>query len=76
VLKASAPIAPPVKPDVLKLARAVEDAMSGIIYKDDAQIVTERLCDRYGILPGVAIQVEEEVVAGVPAFAMRLLADA
>lgn len=27
------------KPDALKLMRAVEDAMTGIVYKDDAQII-------------------------------------
>lgn len=44
----SAPDFPAVKPDVLKLARAVEDALSGIVYRDDAQIVTEWLSKRYG----------------------------
>jgi Holliday junction resolvase RusA-like endonuclease len=44
----SAPEFPAVKPDLLKLTRAVEDALSGICYRDDAQIVTEVLCKRYG----------------------------
>ena len=44
----SAPIAPIVKPDLLKLARAVEDALSGLVYKDDAQIVREILDKHYG----------------------------
>lgn len=48
------------KPDALKLSRAVEDALTGIIWKDDAQIVDERLrkvwtADR----PGVEIEVEQ-----------------
>jgi len=30
-------LAPDTRPDVLKLARAVEDAMIGIVYSDDAQ---------------------------------------
>lgn len=34
---------PAKKPDLLKLARAVEDALTGIVYKDDAQIVSETL---------------------------------
>ena len=38
---------PSVRPDVLKLARAVEDAMTGIVYRDDAQIVEETLIKRY-----------------------------
>ena len=37
-LKSSAPDYPAVKPDSLKLARAVEDALNGIIYRDDSQI--------------------------------------
>lgn len=47
-LRPSAPAHPTVKPDVLKLARAVEDALSGICYRDDAQIVDEHLTKRYG----------------------------
>ena len=38
---------PATKPDVLKLARAVEDAMTGIVYGDDAQIVDEILRKRW-----------------------------
>ena len=48
VLKASAPDYPTKKPDVLKLARAVEDALTGVVYRDDAAIVVERLEKRYG----------------------------
>ena len=43
------------KPDVLKLGRAVEDAMNGIVFLDDSQIVVERLEKRYGDKPGVYI---------------------
>jgi Holliday junction resolvase RusA-like endonuclease len=48
VLKLSAPEFPTTRPDALKLARAVEDALSGVVYRDDAQIVTETLRKRYG----------------------------
>jgi Holliday junction resolvase RusA-like endonuclease len=34
---------PTSKPDVLKLARGVEDALTGIVWRDDAQIVDERI---------------------------------
>lgn len=44
----SAPIAPIVKPDLLKLARAVEDACTGIVWHDDAQIVREIMDKHYG----------------------------
>lgn len=38
---------PTSKPDVLKLARGVEDALTGIVWKDDAQIVVEHLLKRW-----------------------------
>jgi Holliday junction resolvase RusA-like endonuclease len=44
----SAPAYPTTRPDVLKLARAVEDACTGIVWRDDAQIVSEWLQKRYG----------------------------
>lgn len=61
-VKASAPNFPAGKPDVLKLARAVEDALSGIVWVDDAQIVQEILAKEYaynGKASGVRILVEE-----------------
>lgn len=50
---------PTTKPDVLKLTRAVEDAMSKIIYDDDAQIVSENIRKEYGADPGVHVYVME-----------------
>jgi Holliday junction resolvase RusA-like endonuclease len=50
---------PTSKPDLLKLGRAVEDAMSGIVYLDDSQIVQETLEKRYGDKPGVDIIIEK-----------------
>lgn len=47
-LKASAPDHPTTKPDVLKLARCAEDALTGVVWADDAQIVDESLSKRYG----------------------------
>jgi Holliday junction resolvase RusA-like endonuclease len=44
----SAPEWPIVKPDVLKLARAVEDALTGQVWRDDAQVVLETISKRYG----------------------------
>lgn len=46
-VRAAAPWAPTVKPDLLKLARGIEDALTGIVYRDDAQIVTETLQKAY-----------------------------
>ena len=60
----SAPAFPIVKPDLLKFSRAVEDALTGVVWKDDAQIVTEVLMKRYVDspmqTPGVLIQVRRE----------------
>lgn len=47
-LRPSAPARPATRPDVLKLARAVEDALTGIVWRDDALIVDERLIKVYG----------------------------
>lgn len=55
----SAPAFPAVKPDVLKLARAVEDALSGIVYHDDALIVREVLEKHYGEQERVEIVISE-----------------
>lgn len=47
---------PTSKPDALKLARGVEDALTGVIYQDDSQIVEEHLYKHYGEYPGVLIE--------------------
>lgn len=56
-VKDSAPEFPTTKPDVLKLARAVEDALTGIVYGDDAQIVMEDLQKCYDTNPRVVVSV-------------------
>lgn len=48
-LKDSAPPFPIVKPDSLKLARGTEDALTGIVYRDDAQVVRLVVEKRYGL---------------------------
>lgn len=55
----SAPGRPIVKPDVLKLTRAVEDALSKVVWRDDAQIVCEELGKFYGEPARVEVFVEE-----------------
>lgn len=59
LVKESAPILPITRPDLLKLARGVEDALTGIIWKDDSQICVERLLKQYDSPPGVLIQIHE-----------------
>lgn len=49
---------PTIRPDLLKLARAVEDALTGIVYVDDAQIVLEVLRKEYGARDEVTVRVE------------------
>lgn len=44
----SAPARPTTKPDLLKRARAIEDSLNGIVWRDDAQIVEEVLGKFYG----------------------------
>jgi Holliday junction resolvase RusA-like endonuclease len=72
ILKDSAPAYPTVKPDVLKLARAVEDGLTGVVYRDDALTVDLCLGKRYGdrerveikIMPVEAQRVDELVARG------------
>ena len=47
LLKESAPYWHTSKPDVLKLTRGVEDALTGIVWRDDAQIASELISKRY-----------------------------
>jgi Holliday junction resolvase RusA-like endonuclease len=46
----SAPAFPVTRPDVLKLMRAVEDALTGVLWVDDSQIVDEHLVKRWAAL--------------------------
>lgn len=56
-VKTSAPEFPEVRPDVLKLSRAVEDSLTGILYQDDAQIVAEHIFKVYGPKPGALVEI-------------------
>jgi Holliday junction resolvase RusA-like endonuclease len=46
-VKASAPAYPVTKPDTTKLVRGVEDALTGILWRDDAQIVDQHAAKFY-----------------------------
>jgi len=48
VLKDSAPDMHTKKPDLLKITRSTEDAMTGIVWKDDALIFWEQMRKYYG----------------------------
>lgn len=47
-LRPSAPSYPTVRPDVTKLLRSVEDACTGIVWRDDAQVVAQHAIKAYG----------------------------
>ena len=53
-LRAGAPTHPG-KPDIDKLCRAVLDALTGILYHDDAQVVSLSATKRYGVASMTAI---------------------
>lgn len=59
LLRPSAPRWPGTRPDALKLARGCEDALEGVVYRDDAQIVDELLFKRYGEPARVEIRIWE-----------------
>ena len=64
LLKPDAPAYPNVKPDLSKLLRAAEDAMTGVVWVDDAQVVEygllrKRYADEPGDQPGVRIVVTQ-----------------
>ncbi len=58
-LRPSAPQYPAKKPDLLKLARAVEDALSGVVYRDDSQVCKLEVEKRYGQRYETRVEVEE-----------------
>jgi len=56
MLRPSAPECPTTRPDRSKLCRAVEDAATGLLWRDDSQIVAGSITKRYGERIGVVIQ--------------------
>ena len=63
-LKESAPVAPHVKPDIDKLTRAVLDALSGVVFHDDAQVVFLQATKMYSEdsrYPGAMVEVKKVV---------------
>lgn len=58
-LKMNAPDVPTGRPDSLKVCRAVEDAMSGVVYRDDSQIVEHAIRKIYGPRDSTQVTVYE-----------------
>lgn len=57
LLRENAPQAPTSKPDCTKLTRGVEDALTAILWKDDAQIVSQHIFKSYAESYGAEITV-------------------
>lgn len=47
-LKPSAPTYPIVRPDTTKLVRAIEDALTGVLWRDDSLVVSQVAAKLYG----------------------------
>ena len=65
-LKKSAPAYPIVMPDTTKLLRAVEDAMTGVVWRDDAQVVDQHARKVYATGPAhvyIAVHTQIDVDA-------------
>lgn len=58
-VRPSAPQYPTVKPDATKLWRSTEDALKGIAWRDDSQVVQQFICKVYGSRPGALIWIHE-----------------
>ena len=58
-LKSWAPIYVKKKPDLTKLTRAVEDALTGVIWKDDSQVVMQSTGKFFNDKPGAKIIIKE-----------------
>lgn len=75
--EALADIAPPTKkPDLDNCVKAICDAINGIVWVDDVQVVDVVMRKRYREIPGVYVEVEryEPPVAAVPQFSLESLA--
>lgn len=72
--KAGAKPYPSARPDLDKLTRAVFDAMTGIAYADDGQIVEMFVTKRWGT-PGVRVEVIELIAKPCPVCGNHLVDD-
>ena len=58
-LKAGAPTLKVTKPDVDKLVRALFDALTGVVWHDDGQVVSVRASKAYGDPPRTEVRIVE-----------------
>ena len=74
ILKPSAPASMTVKPDIDKLERAILDALTGVLWEDDSQVVHLTATKRYaplGELPGVTITLDTPTTPSEPGGQLR-----
>jgi Holliday junction resolvase RusA-like endonuclease len=57
-VRGSAPAFPIVKPDATKLLRAVEDSLTGVVWRDDAQVAEQHVRKHYGEPARVEVRVD------------------
>lgn len=51
-------ILPTKKPDADNIAKAICDALNGVAYHDDAQIIIMRVAKKYGEVPRVEVEIQ------------------
>ena len=52
-------IRPTKKPDCDNVAKSIADALNGLAYRDDSQVVTLHVEKRFGEIPGVDVEIRE-----------------
>jgi Holliday junction resolvase RusA-like endonuclease len=52
---------PTKKPDLDNLAKSVLDALNGVIYQDDSQIVSLHMTKVYSQYPGIDLLIREQI---------------
>lgn len=57
VVKPSAPVLPTKKPDLTKLVRPVEDALKGLLWRDDSQVWHGKYEKRFGSPEGAQVKI-------------------
>lgn len=60
-LRPSAPFGKTTPPDLDKVGRALMDALTGVVYRDDAQVIRLDASKSYSSAPGVELVIEEAI---------------
>lgn len=56
----SGELLPTTKPDVDNYAKGIKDALNGVIWKDDSQVVSLTVSKHYSITPRIEIEISEQ----------------